>query len=204
MANDEDPNVRSLARCIIAVAINHLEDYQSDERWAGITQRRLNWSEAVFAEQSEHRNSVKLRNLVRLAWELNTARPGSDTPELHKVFGNSLRAARRLDVDAAAPRLQKEFCDLWNQLVVATQVRCQDPVLSSNVMLIFSFICLIYVPLHKGTESQPSAFSVSTSDLDPVFRDPSSYFQCTVSSHRLVTFANLNADTPVAYDARDA
>ncbi|KAH9059886.1 hypothetical protein EDB87DRAFT_1822373 [Lactarius vividus] len=174
-ANGDDPNVCSPARCVIAVTINRLKDYQSDERWAGIIQRRSNWSEAVFAEQSEQRNGVKLRNLVRLAWELNTARPGSDTPEPHKVFGNSLRVAHRLDVDVAAPRLQMEFCDLWNQLVVARQVRYQDPVLNSNVMLILSFICPIYVPLHRGTESQSSAFSASTSDLDPVLRDPSSY-----------------------------
>ncbi|KAI9436615.1 hypothetical protein H4582DRAFT_1962123 [Lactarius indigo] len=203
-ANDDDPNIRSLARCIIAIAINRLEDYHSDERWAGIVQRRLNWSEAVFAEHRERGDSVKLRNLVRLAWELNTARPGSDTPELHEAFGNSLRAARRLNVDTAAPALQKEFCDLWNQLVVATQVQCQDPVLSSNVMLILSFIYPIYVPLHKGTESQSSALSASTCDLDPVLRDPSSYSQCTVSSHRTITFANSNTDTPVVHDAGDA
>ncbi|KAH9172601.1 hypothetical protein EDB89DRAFT_2229238 [Lactarius sanguifluus] len=181
-ANDDDPNVRSLARCIITIAISHLEDYQSDERWAGIIQRRLNWSEAIFAEQSEQCDGVILRILVRLARELNTARPGSDTPgpEPHK----------------------EEFWDLWNQLVVATQVRCQYPALSSNVTLILSFICPTYVALHNGTESQPSAFSTSTSDLDPVLRDPSS--QCTVSSHCLITFANLNADTPVAHDAGDA
>ncbi len=48
--NDEDPNVRSLARCIITVTINRLTDYHSDECWAGIVQRRLNWSEALFAK----------------------------------------------------------------------------------------------------------------------------------------------------------
>ncbi|KAH9023737.1 hypothetical protein EDB85DRAFT_2150976 [Lactarius pseudohatsudake] len=60
-AND-DPTTRSLAMYIIAVAINRLEDYQPDERWAGIIQR-----------------SVKLGNLVQLAWELYAAHPGSDS-----------------------------------------------------------------------------------------------------------------------------
>ncbi len=198
-ANDKDPNVRSLARCIIAVAIHHLEDYHSDERWAGIIQRRLNWSEAAFAEHRKRRDSVKLRNLVRLAWELNTACPGSDTPSSHKIFGNSLRVAIQLNVDTAAPGLRNEFCALWDQLVVAMQDQRHDPVLSSNAMLILSFIRPIYIPLHQGTESQSSAFSASTSDLDPILRDPSSYSLCTVSSHRFVTFTN-----PVARVSGDA
>ncbi|KAI9438960.1 hypothetical protein H4582DRAFT_106023 [Lactarius indigo] len=88
-ADDDDLNTRSLARCIIAVAINRLEDYQSDEYWAGIIQRRLEWSEALFSQHREQCNGVKIRNLVQLAWELYAAHPGSDS---HKVFRNSLNS----------------------------------------------------------------------------------------------------------------
>ncbi|KAH9059884.1 hypothetical protein EDB87DRAFT_1731437 [Lactarius vividus] len=127
-----------------------------------------------------------IRGLISPQWTMEEWEPAiarlfadqhtnDDDPNVRSLASNSLRTARRLDVDAATPRLQKEFCDLWNQLVVATQVRCQDSVLSSNVMLILSFICPIYIPLHKGTESQSSAFSASTNDLDPVLREPSPY-----------------------------
>ncbi|KAH9062586.1 hypothetical protein EDB83DRAFT_843595 [Lactarius deliciosus] len=163
-ADDDDSTTRSLARCIVAVAINRFEDYQSDERWAGIIQQ-----------------SVKLRNLVQLAWELYAAHPGSVS---HKIFRNSLHVACQLHVETAAPH---EFCGLWNQLVAAAQVWPEHLTFRSNVMLILSFIRTIYIPLHRDTESQLLALSASTGALDPVLRDPSSYFRFTVSSHSSVT-----------------
>ncbi|KAF8263534.1 hypothetical protein EI94DRAFT_1832262 [Lactarius quietus] len=198
-ANDEDQNLRSLARCIIAVAISHLEDYDTDERWAGIIQRRLDWSEALFAEHREHRDSIKLLNLVRIARELYIAPPGSDIRDSHDVFDNVLRAVRQpIHVGAVAPELQKEFCKVWNMLVVKMQARRQDPCLVSNVTLLSS-MRTIYITSHQGTECQPSAFSTSTDDLDPVLQKASSYSQCTVPSHHLFPFANPSADIPVAH-----
>ncbi|KAI9449380.1 hypothetical protein BJY52DRAFT_1307754 [Lactarius psammicola] len=190
-ADGEDPNIRSLARCIVAIAINHREGYNSDWRWAGIVQRRLDWQ----------RDSVKLRNLVRLAWELYSTHPGSGSPS-PEIFRNSLHVARRLNVEAAALELRHEFCNLWNWLVAALRGWPEHPTFRSNVMLILSSIHPIFVPLHQNTESQPSALSSSTSD--PGLLDPSSYPQCTVASHRPSTFASPNANTPVAHGAGGA
>ncbi len=109
--------------------------------------------------------------------------------------------ARQLDVETATPELRHEFCDLWNQLVVGTQVRRQNPVLRSNAMLILSFIRTIYIPMHQDTESHSLSFLAYTGNLDPVLQDVSSHSQCTVSSHHLVTFANPYASVSVAPDA---
>ncbi|KAI9448608.1 hypothetical protein BJY52DRAFT_1311730, partial [Lactarius psammicola] len=191
-ADDEDPNIRSLARCIVAITINHREGYHSDGRWAGIIQRRLDWSRALFALYYGQHDSVKLRNLVRLAWELYFTHPGSGSPS-PEIIHNSLHVARQLNVEATAPELRHEFCDLWNWLVAALQGWPEHPTLRSNVMLILSSIHPIFVPLHQNTESQSSALSSSTSDLG--LRDPSYYPQCTVASHRPSTLVSLNANT---------
>lgn len=199
-ANDNDLNIRSLARCIIAIAINRLEDYHSDERWAGIVQRRLDWPEDP--SPWEQCDSVKLRNLVRLTRELNTLGPDSDTlsPE---IFRNSLHEVRKLNVRNAAPNVQNEFCDLWNHLVNAAQLTDQVPVVRSNVMLILSSVHPIHVALHQSIEPQPSTSLPDTNDLDPVLQNPASYSRCTVSHHP-VTSANPSTNTPVVHDSGDA
>ncbi|KAH9036017.1 hypothetical protein EDB83DRAFT_2415300, partial [Lactarius deliciosus] len=138
-AGDDDPDVRFLARCIVAVAINRLGDsHHTDERWAGIIQRGLN---------CEQRDSTQLRNLIQLARELNTAHPDCNDPSAQTIFDHTLCAVRRLEVENAALGLRHEFCDLWNQL-------CRHTVVRPNAMFILSHIRTIYVTLHQGTESR--------------------------------------------------
>jgi hypothetical protein len=197
-ANDEDLNTRLLARCIIAIAINRLEDYYTDAKcWARIVQRRLNWPEDLF--HPEQRDSIKLRNLIQLARDLNTPRgPDSDTLPPAEVFDNLLCEACKLDVGNAAPKLQNELCDLWNDLVIAAQLPDQDPVILSTMILILSSIRTTHVSLHHGTGSQAPPSSAHTNDL----QNPSSYSPC-IGSHRPVTSPNPSATISIAHDSED-
>ena len=198
-ANDNDLNTRFLARCIIAIAINCLEDYHVDQR-AGIVQRRLNWPEDAF--HREHRDSIKLRNLTRLARELNISRPCSNTHS-HEVLGNLLREVGKLDMGNAAPELQNEFCDLWNELVIAAQLPDQDPALLPNTMLILSSIRAVHVSLHDDIEPQLSPIPANTTNQDPGLQNLSSYSPCTVSHHP-ITSANPSSNISLTLDSGDA
>lgn len=182
--NDDDPDVRFLARCIIAVAVNRLEGDHTDERWAAIVQRGLNWSDSTFAEYREQRESIQLRNLVQLARELNTTHPDCNDPSTRTILDNTLSATRQLKVESAALGLQHEFCDLWNSLLTSMHDRRQRPLVRSNAMFIVSFIRPTYFTLHQGTDFGSFPF---TDNLDPVLQKTSSYPLCTVSSHRLST-----------------
>lgn len=188
LTNDEDPDVRFLARCIIAVAINRLGDQHTDERerWAGIVQRGLNWSESTFAEYREQSDSMRLRNLVQLARELNATHVDCNDPSTRTILGYTLSATRQLKAESTAPGLQNEFCDLWNSLLTSMNDRRQPPVVRSNAMFIVSSIRPIYFSLHQGTDFKYFPF---TDDLDPVLQK-TSYPLCTVSSHRLPTLTN--------------
>jgi hypothetical protein len=191
---DYDPDVRFLAGCIIAVAINRVGDY-TDERWAGIVQRGLNWAESTFAEYRERRDSIQLRNLVQLAGELNTAHPDCNDPSMRTILGHTLSATRQLKVESAALGLQHEFCDLWNSLLTSMHDRRQRPVVRSNAMFIVSFIRPIYYTLHQGTDFGSFPF---TDDLDPILQETSSYPLCTVSSHRHSTLTNSSVSVNVS------
>ena len=201
-ANNDDLKIRSLARSIIAIVVNRLEDCDSNERWDGIVQRSLNWSQDLFHQHREQPDSIKLRNLIQLARELNTPHLDSDTfsPE---ILGNLLREVCKLDVRNAAPKLQDEFCELWNELAIAVQLPDQDLALLSNMMLILSFIRVIHVSLHHQTDSQPRPSPANTYDLDTALQSPSYYTPCT-ASHDPTISANLSTNVSVAHDSGDA
>ncbi|KAN0135914.1 hypothetical protein V8E53_006366 [Lactarius tabidus] len=198
-ANDGDLETSLLARCIIAIAINRLEDYQ-DRRWARIVQRRLNWPEELF--HHEQRDNIKLRNLTQVAQVLNSPRIRSNTHS-HKPFGDLLREVCKLNVGNAAPKLQNAFCNLWNRLVNQAQLPDQDPALLSKKLLILSSIRNVHVSLHPGTESQLPTSPANTNNLDPVLQNPSSYSPCTVRHHP-VTSTNPRTYISVAHNSGDA
>jgi hypothetical protein len=186
--NGDDPDVCFLAKCIVAVAISHLDSdsSSSDDRWSAIIQHGLNWSESELSEHGrEQWDSIKLRNLVQIARELHSAHPDYDDPSFRMIFHNTLSAVRQLKVENASQELRREFCVLWNQLVVSMQDLRRDPALRSNAMRILSLTRTLYVPLHEGTESRCFTFLNSTDDMDPTSQKTSSYPLCARSTHRL-------------------
>ena len=196
-ANDKDVYIRWFARHIITTAINRLEDYHADKRWAGIVQRRLNWPEDLFHQ--EQRENIKLRNLIQLTRELSLPGNSSDS-RAPEIIGDLLREVCELNVANAAPILQNEFCKLWNHLVNSAELPDQDPALLSNTMLILSFIHDVHVSLHHDTEPQSAPIPANTTSLDPTLQNPSSYSPCTVP----VTLANPSTSISVTHDSGDA
>jgi hypothetical protein len=183
--NDDVPDICFLAKCIVAVAISRLDsDSDSDRRWSGIIQRGLNWSESDLSEHGQLRDNIKLRNLFHIARELHSAHPDYDDPSFRTIFHNTLSAVRQLKVENTSQELRREFCVLWNQLVVSMQDLRRDPALRSNAMRILSLTRALYVPLHEGTESRCFAFLTSADDLDSTPKT-SSFPLCTLSNHRI-------------------
>ena len=185
--NDDIPDVCFLAKCIVAVAISRLDSDSafSDDRWSGVIQRGLNWSESELDEHGQQRDNVKLRNLIQIARELHSAHPDYDDPSFRTIFHNTLSAVRQLKVENTSQELRREFCVLWNQLVVSMQDVRRDPALRSNAMRILSLTRALYVPLHEGTESRCFAFLASADDLDPTPQKTSSYPMCALTTHRI-------------------
>ena len=184
---DEDPEIRFLAKCIVAVAINRLEDRTSDDRWSDIFQRGLNWPPSRLVQLGGQRESVKLRNLVHIARELNSAHPDYDDPSARTTIHNTLGAVRQLRVEDACHEVQREFCEFWNQLVASTRDLGRDPVIRSNAMRILSLTRTVYIPLHEGTRSRCFSFSAAgADDLDsPPQKAAAPYPVCAISTHQL-------------------
>jgi hypothetical protein len=184
--DDKDADVCFLAKCIVAVAISRIEDYglPMDDRWSGIVQRGLNWSQSRFAEYRGQRDSVRLRNLVQIARELGSAHPDYDDPSARTIFRNTLNAARQLRIENASEKIRCEFCELWNRLVCSMRDLHRDPVVRSNAMRVLSIARAVYIPLHEGTESRCFAYSADADDDVNVMSTPqrADFPLCTVKA----------------------
>ena len=153
-----------------SLALNLPRIQEFDDRWITLAGRLYGLSEW------ELRNYVALgRNSVLLAILINVSRQAISTREW-----NYLEPHAEFDILDTLPRLQHEFCRLWNELV-------QEAWNLGPYSIPVRVLCLIrhlYISLHQGTDAAPNAFSASTGSLAHIVDQPSSYPLCNISSHR--------------------
>jgi hypothetical protein len=158
-----DPWTKDYARCIVAVAISRISDY--DGKWAAIIQDHLGLALAKEEYQSEA-ESVRLRNLIHLLRQLKASQLNvRGYFEPGRVWHNSLTQARELDVAKAAQGCRNEFCALWNELADVAQGRVQAPGAARlNTMHILSVIRNVFISLHGGVEFPAAAHRTPIDD----------------------------------------
>jgi hypothetical protein len=100
-------------------------------------------------------------------------------------------ALTQFDIRHTLPGLQHEFCSLWNKFV--QEARNQGHY--GTPVVILRRIRHLYIALHQGTDAAPTAFSASTSGLDPILSEPSSYPLCDIACHRPDSTAHVSVPT---------
>jgi Family of unknown function (DUF6535) len=91
-----------------------------------------------------------------------------------------LEALSNFDIRNTLPRLQHDFCPLWNEIV--QDARKQEPF--STPVYILQKTRHLYIALHQGTDAALTAFSASTEWYDEILHKPTSYPFCNLASHR--------------------
>jgi hypothetical protein len=99
--------------------------------------------------------------------------------------GGVLGALSKPDIRNTLPRLQHDFCTLWNDVAQAHNV------------LILRCIRHLYLALHHDTAAAPTAFTASTDYFDPILRQPSSYPFCNLANHRPGSTPHLSLPLPI-------
>lgn len=94
-------------------------------------------------------------------------------------FWSILETASGFNVRDTSPKLQHEFCVLWNEVVR----QAKENNSRSIPEYILRRIRGIYIALHENTDATPTGFSSLTSDEDSVLLKPSSYPVCNVPDH---------------------
>ena len=104
-----------------------------------------------------------------------------------EAIANVLEGASRFNVQGTSPKLQHEFCALWNQVIRQAK---ND---SNNWHFMFRILRRIrnvYVSLHKDTDCAPR-FTASTDSLDVSLNELSEYPVCNVAGHIIDESASM-------------
>jgi len=183
-----DRDAQLLAKCIIAVAISHIKDDQSEWPWSHVVRRWLN-IQIFDTSYRGRRASVKLINLVRLAQALNSA--AHTCRDEISIFDGTLRTVGQIQVEKAADQYRNEFCIVWNQLLDSARAPA-----GSNANYILPCIRNIYAALHEGT--------VPDNNLTTWGPYPACYPQCSSQTHHHTPHASHQAGVNVTPNSREA
>ncbi|KAH9031427.1 hypothetical protein EDB83DRAFT_2525802 [Lactarius deliciosus] len=166
-----------------AAIITHVQE--RDQHWFHIVMRQLDITEDTLHVYLDNGDSLFLANLIHIVQRLSV--PPHDgveyTLSLDGLIRHTLRIARNFDAVGTLPELQSHFCALWNQITFMAHDQQVSEVERRYARTILRMIRSVYISLHDGTDSQPTAFSASTRSLDPVLWAESSYPLCVVPNH---------------------
>ena len=156
------------ARIKAAQGLSRIQD-REDGRWIALA------SKVYGLPESRLQDHVALGgDNVLLATLIDVSRKA-----MHSVtVGGVVEALTQFDICRTRPELQLDFCATWNEFVREARKEGYPNV----SVVILCWIRHLYIALHRGTASAPTAFSDDTSDNDPILDDPSSYPFCIDSN----------------------
>ena len=168
--NGEDEETTMITRATVSSVVARAQRH--DDLWFTLASKEMSVSESVLRNYATHGNSLSLAILNHVVRQ-----QFSFVEQGHwvlYVFLKILEAASKFDVLDTSPKLQHEFCALWNQVVRA------DHVLPRHIL---GPIRDVYLTLHQHTDCAPTEFSASTIDEDPMLKYPSTYPLCKIPDH---------------------
>ena len=154
---------------IIASIITRVRE--RDDRWTMLVKEEFGVPDHVLQDSLAHGDSVLLSILTHIFRE--GYRASSWTSGI-------LSPLSEFDINNTLPRLQHDFCSLWNEIV--QEANNQESF--STPARILGDIHHLYIALHQDTDAAPNAFSASTDSLDSILEQPSSYPRCDIAGHR--------------------
>ena len=168
----DDQSVAQCAQLIVAKILISVREHDKD--WIKLAARISGLPEHDLLDTvTDGIDSVLLAMLIQAIIR----------PTFHTVNIDSgvFRTLAKLDICNTLPRLQHDFCTLWNKTV--QEAKKEGPY-SSPVTTLRS-IRHLYIALHQGTDlADPTAFSAS---------DASSYPSCDLASHRPESILQISA-----------
>ena len=164
-----------VARAIVAGIIAKVRRH--DDSWFILASKELGIPEPDLRDYAAQGDSLSLAILVHVTRQQFSHYRTRPWPK--DEFWQVLEAASKFNIQDTLPRLQHEFCALWNHIVLTAQ---ND---HAEWMAWYTLgpIRNVYLALHQGTDSAPTRFSASTTDYDRILLEPSSYPSCNIPGH---------------------
>ncbi|KAF8494177.1 hypothetical protein F5888DRAFT_676210 [Russula emetica] len=150
---------------------------ERDDRWSALAKDQLHISGDVLQDYVAHGDSVLLANLILITPKILRTFEGDHYSAY--ISSRILRSISQFGILHTLPKLQHDFCDLWNDVVQEARKRGPD----SDSIYILQYIRHLYITLHQGTNSCPTEFS-SPADGDNILSRDSIYPLCDIADHR--------------------
>ena len=177
-----DRNVRRIVACITARVQGR------DDRWTMLVQETFGVPNRALRDYLAHGDSALLSLLIHVSRQAN--RDGSWTSGI-------LSSLSKFDICNTLPKLQHDFCTLWNE--ITQEAKNQGPF--STPSKILRDIRHLYIALHHGTDVNHTPFSIFADSFDLILDQTLSYPLCDLAGHRPdftphVLAAQLGTDPP--------
>ena len=173
--NSNDLYIRHAAEASVAMSIPRIQEF--DDRWIALV---LHYYAVYGLSERELRNYVALgRNNALLGILIDFSRGQHIFPREWEY----LEPLAEIDIRDTHPRLQHEFCTLWNDFVLELVLEAQNQGRSPLPIYILRRIRHLYIALHQGTDAAPTSFTASTDSVGSILFKPSSYPMCHISDH---------------------
>ena len=172
--------------------------HQRDDPWFTLASNELGLPESVLRDYAANGDSLSLAILIHITRQLFSCYGNPSWLQCGIwSFSKVLEAASKFNVQDTSPKLQHEFCTLWNQIVLKVQNN-DDQWMAFEIL---GRIRNVYMVLHRDTDSAPTQFSASTGNKDDILLDPYSYPVCNIPGHHpdsIPHIHNVSASTTFA------
>ena len=174
-----DPFSAYYSQCVISVIIARVQD--RDSRWFQLTMGQLGVPKPILQDYLNHGDSLLLAICISIC--RRTMHAYSEHGWHRDVYTQSktFEVVSELDVQHTLPRLKREFCALWNELVESAQSPSRNN--QQVTISILRNIRKVYIHLHQDTANARDKFFTSSDD-DSYLSLPHRYPSCDISSHR--------------------
>jgi hypothetical protein len=174
-ANNRDRERSLYSQSIVAGVIANVRE--RDDRWSALAKDQLHVSGDDLQDYIAHGDSVLLANLIHITPKILRTFEGDH----YSAFNSTgiLRFVSQFDILHTLPKLQHDFCALWNDVVQEARKSGSD----SIPIYILRHIRHLYITLHQGTDSCPTEFS-SRANVDDILSHNSIYPLCNIADHR--------------------
>ena len=161
---------------------------ERDDRWITLAARVSGLSEQELRENiGLGDDSVLLAILIHVTRQCFHS---------NNSYHEGLETLLKFNIGNTLPRLQHDFCTLWNEIVQEARKRRYD---ATSVRILYR-IRHDYIALHQGTDAAPTEFTASTTWFNNILYHPSSYPLCNLASHRPGSVAQQPALSPSPTD----
>ena len=191
LGNTNDEGLALRKQAIFAEVIAREPVGERGRHWTALVMEQLGVSKGMLRDYLAHGSSVLLANLICFTRQYFRSCFSVD-PAIIQALQYILPSISEFHLKNILPELQHEFCSLWNEIVLKARMITGDDTIPFYIL---RHVRHIYIALHQGTDSAPTAFSAFTHDLDDILLQPSSYPLCNIPGHASHPLVGPQEDT---------